>query len=132
MEVVKQMPLPMPIRAAQEVPWQIIETCPSLVSSVRLMITTAGYELDQVGCALGYSSSHWSEILNGKKNLPWERLKDAMDFCGSDLPLYWLCHDRGYEQPHKKQSALEKELDDLKLKHAAVCEVLATMVQTKR
>lgn len=130
-----QESLPLPEKAREEVPLQIISSCRTLSSTVRLMITSSGYSEDQVGCALGYSTSHWSEILNGKKNLPWEKngegkggLKEAMDFCASDLPLRWLALSRGYGL-FRLKSEVELENERLKAELSAQEAKLATIME---
>jgi transcriptional regulator with XRE-family HTH domain len=115
----EQQTLPLP-RKREEASKISIYSCNSLVESVRLMIISSGYDLDQVGYALGYSPSHWSEILNGKKNLPWAKLDEAMNFCESDIPLLWWADHRGFDEPRPKQSKAEQRIDELEQQLAAV------------
>jgi len=123
----EQPSLLIPPRPKEDIPESVVFSCKDIVSVVRLMISSRGYDFDQVGCALGYSSSHWSEILNGKKNLPLNKLDEAMNFCESDLPLVWWNHHRGYESPKPRQSRLEKELDETKQMLVAAQKLLKGM-----
>lgn len=126
-----QQALNLPANKPEEIPESVVFACKDMASAVRLMISSTGFDNDQVGCALGYSSSHWSEILHGKKNLPWAKLDEAMDFCGSDLPLVWWNNRRGYEKPKPKQSKVEKENEELRQMLSAAERLLKGMFQNQ-
>lgn len=122
-----QQALNLPAGKPEEIPESVVFACKDMAAVVRLMISSTGFDNDQVGCALGYSSSHWSEILHGKKNLPWAKLDEAMSFCGSDLPLIWWNNHRGYEKPKPKQSKVEKENEELRQMLSAAEKLLKGM-----
>ena len=119
----EQQSLCIPAKPVEEIADSVLFAQKDIISVVRLMISSRGYDFDQVGCSLGYSSSHWSEILHGKKNLPLNKLDEAMNFCESDLPLIWWNHHRGYEAPRPRQTKVEKELEEAK-KVIAVTQIL--------
>lgn len=115
----RQQEIMIPNRQREDIPFSVIVSCNSLIASVRLMITSSGFDDDQVGHHLEYSPSHWSEILNGKKNLPWPKLQAAMDFCDSNIPLFWMCNARGFDRPHRLKNSLEVENEELRQQLAA-------------
>ena len=54
-----------------------------------------------------------------------------MDACGTELPLMWMLHQRGYdvESLHKRQSEIERECDAQKARADAAEKKLATLVE---
>jgi hypothetical protein len=121
----------LPAKKREQPADSIIFGCTTMAAAVRLMISVSGYQEDQVACALGYTTSHFSEILSGKKNIPWSKqgddgkggINEAMDFCESDLPLIWWCNKRGFQRPKLKQTELEKKYEELERKFEAVLTV---------
>lgn len=56
--------------------------------------------------------AHFSKMVSGQLGVMPDKLFRFMDACGSELPLMWLPHQRGYdvEDIHQRSTELEKRL----------------------
>lgn len=86
--------------------------------SIGLCAKAAGLDPKQVTDAVRTSENKavdkaaWSRWVNDNEGVEWPKLKQIMDKCGNDAPLFWMLHDRGYDLSslRKQESELEKEL----------------------
>lgn len=76
--------------------------------AVLFAIQRAGRTQTVVGEELGLQKSHWSGIVNGKKNMSWSLKQKFCDLLGNDLLLQWYAWRRGYRLVKREPSEAEK------------------------
>lgn len=81
--------------------------------AVSKMVDEAPLQPKSISCETDIDAGQLSKILSGQAGIIWEKLEKLMDACGSELPLFWMLHRRGYEISgiKKRQSELEKQLE---------------------
>lgn len=96
-----------------EVPLYKIEGTKTLGESMMLCASEAGYDADKIcQSTLGVDKAQYSRWKNNKEGVNYQKLKELMDFCGNDTPLFFMLHDRGYDvhSIRKRQTEVEKQL----------------------
>ena len=73
----------------------LVHSARDLLHAVRLMIQSSGYTDETVCAVLGIDKGHFSRMMNGRANLPLNKLRDAMTLCGSLLPVQVMARDAG-------------------------------------
>lgn len=127
--------LPMRLtRAPQAIDPALVLAQPTLLGSVKLCISVAGFEADkQVYAELGIDAGHWSRVMRGEAHFPLDKLSALMDLCGNEAPLLWLVHARGYDvsvlrkretETERSLRAVREELERERLKNVALREAL--------
>lgn len=76
--------------------------------AVLFAIQRAGRTQTVVGEELGLQQSHWSGIVNGKKNMSWNLKQKFCDLLGNDILLQWYAWRRGYRLVRREPSEQEK------------------------
>ena len=89
----------------------------TLTKAIIFSFDVAGLNDATVCAELGIDAATYSKIKSGSRHFPPDKIPDAMDLAGNDIPLRWLAHKRGCGV-FKLQSELERENEDLKRKLA--------------
>lgn len=114
MKNVDEPRLPLRLRRVdQAIDHGLVTAQPTLLASVKLCVTAAGFESEkQVYAALDIDAGHWSRIMRGEAHFPVDKLPALMDLCGNEAPLIWLTHARGYDPAslRKRESETERKL----------------------
>ena len=76
--------------------------------AVLFAIQRAGRTQTVVGEELGLQQSHWSGIVNGKKNMSWNLKQKFCDLVGNDILLQWYAWRRGYRLTRREPSEAEQ------------------------
>lgn len=116
----EQVALPVPVS-----PIEVMRE-KTLGGAITLCAKAAGYEGKQVQQDLKFDKAQWSRWESGQEGIVWPKLKQVMDHCGNDAPLWWMNFDRGYdlESLRKRETELQRENRLLKEQNAALMRVL--------
>src|SRR5688572_3951214 len=88
----------LPVGVSVTVTTAEIARCKSFGASMQLCAAAAGIDLDkEVQHALGVDKGQLARWQNGQEGIKEEKLNALQDFCGNDIPLFYLAHNRGYE-----------------------------------
>lgn len=94
----------------------------SFGGAIALCAKAAGLEPKQVTDCVktsegkGVDKAAWSRWVNDNEGIEWPKLKQIMDKCGNDAPLFWMLHDRGYEMSSLRRRETETERENRELR----------------
>lgn len=77
--------------------------------AVSKMVDEAPLQPKSISCETDIDGGQLSKILSGQAGIIWEKLEKLMDVCGSELPLFWMLHRRGYDVGSLRQRRSEVE-----------------------
>ena len=104
-------------RSGELVSTEAISRRSTLTKAIIFSFEVASIPDNVVCLELDIDAATYSKIKSGTRNFPPDKLIEAMDLAGNEIPLQWLAHRRGYGLV-RLQSELERENEELKQKLA--------------
>lgn len=86
---------------------------PTLTGAIALGAAAAGLEMEkELHIPLGIDAGTWSRMRSGTAGYQWKHLDGLCDLIGSDAPVLWMLHQRGYDlhSLRKRETETEREL----------------------
>lgn len=85
----------------------------TMTKAIIFSFDVAGLPDNTVCAELEIDAATYSKIKSGTRHFPPDKLIQAMELAGNDIPLRWLAHKRGFGLV-RLQSEIERENEDLK------------------
>lgn len=84
----------------------------SLGDAIALCVKAGGHEPKDLQVDLKWDKAQWSRWASGQEGILWPKLQQVMDYCGNDVPVLWMLHDRGWELSslRRRETELEQKL----------------------
>ncbi|MFD0738276.1 hypothetical protein ACFQZQ_03095 [Lysobacter koreensis] len=86
---------------------------PTLAGAIALGAAAAGLDLaKEMHVPLGIDAGTWSRMQAGEAGYRWKQISAICDLIGSDAPILWMLHQRGYDlhSLRKRETETEKQL----------------------
>lgn len=103
----------LPVGVSTTVTAAEIARCKSFGKSMELCAAAAGVDLDKVvQSALGVDKGQFARWQNGQEGIKEEKFHALQNYCGNDIPLFYLNYQRGYDlaSMRKRETEIEKKL----------------------
>lgn len=98
-----------PLRPVSNIDLQGIQTWPQALEAAS---KASGLQDKSLAIECGIDAALFSRMLSGQAGWTGEKLTRYMDACGSELPMLWLLHQRGYdvEALRQRETELQQQL----------------------
>jgi plasmid maintenance system antidote protein VapI len=100
------------VRPLRPVTIEEITATPTFHGCLSLIAERSSLQDKTIAIEAEIDPGQLSKMFSGQSGIQDDKLSRLMDVCGSELPLFWLLHQRGYDTSslRKRESELERQL----------------------